>query len=149
MKLMKWYPGVTGVATLQDEMEDLFDNLFLANRRRVDMGSGTWLPRVNIREHEDKYELTAEIPGMNKDEISIEVQDNTLTIRGEKTTEKDTGDEKFHVCERVCGKFERSFALPENVKAEGVDAEYKDGVLKIGIPKTEKVKPTEIKVRVK
>ncbi len=84
MKLMKWYPGVTGVTTFQDEVEDLFNTLFLANRRRVDMGSGVWIPRVNIREHEDKYELTAEIPGMNKDEISIELQDNNLTIRGEK-----------------------------------------------------------------
>ncbi len=149
MKLMKWYPGVSGVTTLQDDMENLFNNLFVANRRLVEMGNGTWVPRVNIREREDRYELTAEIPGMNKDEISIEVQDNTLTIRGEKATEKDTGDEKFHVCERVYGKFERSFFLPENVKSEGVDAEYKDGVLKIGIPKTEKAIPKEIKVRVK
>jgi len=149
MKLMKWYPGVTGVTTLQDEMEDLFNNLFLTNRRRVDIGGGTWIPRVNIREHQDRFELTAEIPGMNKDEISIEVQENTLTIRGEKTTEKDTGDDKFHVCERVYGKFERSFILPENVKADGVDAEYVDGVLKIGIPKTEKAKPMEIKVKVR
>lgn len=149
MKLMKWYPGVTGVTALQDDVEDLFNNLFLANRRRVDLGSGVWIPRVNIREHVDKYELTAEIPGMNKDEISIELQDNNLTIRGEKRAESETKDERFHVCERVYGKFERSFLLPEDTSAEGVEAEYKDGILALSIPKTEKPKPKEIKVRVK
>lgn len=149
MKLMKWYPGVTGVNNFQDEVEDLFNTLFLANRRRVDMGSGIWIPRVNIREHEDRYELTAEIPGMNKDEISIELQDNNLTIRGEKKAESETKDDTFHVCERVYGKFERSFLLPENTSAEAVEAEYRDGILSVVIPKTEKPKPKEIKVRVK
>ncbi|HSG28701.1 MAG TPA: Hsp20/alpha crystallin family protein [Candidatus Krumholzibacterium sp.] len=149
MKLMKWYPATKGLTTLQDEMDELFNNLFLVNRRRVDMGGLSWQPRVDVVEHDDRYELTAEVPGMEKDEISIEVQDNTLSIRGEKKIEKEVNTDCLHICERRHGKFERSFVLPENVKVDKVDAEYKAGVLKISIPKEEKAKPKEIKVEVK
>ena len=107
------------------------------------------MPRVNVKELDDRFELSAEIPGMEKEELSIEVQENLLTIRGEKKTQGKAENEKMHICEVSYGKFERSFRLPENTKIEDVDAEYKNGVLRVSIPKTEPAKPKEITVKVK
>ncbi|MBU8922389.1 MAG: Hsp20/alpha crystallin family protein [Bacteroidales bacterium] len=149
MRLMRWYPETTGLKTLQGEMDDIFNNLFLVNRRRLDTDYRGWTPRVDIQEHENNYEISAEIPGRDKDEISIEVQENILTIRGEKKKEEKATEKNYHLCERHCGSFERSFTLPDNTEPEGVDAEYKNGVLNITVPKTEKAIPKEIKVNIK
>ncbi|MCK4537451.1 MAG: Hsp20/alpha crystallin family protein [Candidatus Krumholzibacteria bacterium] len=149
MRLMKWYPETTGLRTARSEMDDLFNNLFLFNRRRLDSDYRGWTPRVDIQEHENDFEISAEIPGMDKDEISIEVQENILTIRGEKKTEEKVAENNYHLCERSTGSFERSFTLPDNTDPEGVDAEYKNGVLKITVPKTIKAQPKEIKVNIK
>ena len=149
MRLMKWYPETTGLKTLSGEMDDIFNNLFLFNRRRLDTDYRGWTPRVDIQEHEENFEISAEIPGMDKNEISIEVQENILTIRGEKKSEEEVVESNYHLCERSTGSFERSFTLPDNTEPEKVDAEYKTGVLKITVPKTAKAQPKEIKVNIK
>jgi HSP20 family protein len=148
MRLVRWRPN-SGLPTLHDEWERMFDNFFGLDRKRSELERFDWTPRVNVVEHEDRFEITAEVPGMEKDEIQIEVQDNLLTIRGEKRYEKDEKDRNYHVCERSYGTFQRSFNLPENVKDDNIEAEYNSGVLSINLPKTEPVKPKEIKVKVK
>ncbi|MBN2184451.1 MAG: Hsp20/alpha crystallin family protein [Candidatus Krumholzibacteriota bacterium] len=147
MKLVRWYPS-TGLNRFESEMEGMFNGFFPS----VFRGPGeeiSWMPKVNVKELDDRFELTAEIPGMEKEELSIEVQENLMTIRGEKKTEEKAENEKMHICEVSYGKFERSFRLPENTRLEDVDAEYKNGVLRVSIPKTEPAKPKEIKVKVK
>ena len=148
MKLVRWYPAA-GLNRFDNEMNSLFNNFFPAGLGGSGDEEGRWIPKVNVKEIDDRFELSAEIPGMEKDELSIEVQENVLTIRGEKKTAEKTENEKIHICEASYGKFERSFSLPENIKVDDVDAEYKNGVLRVSIPKTELVKPKEIKVKIK
>jgi HSP20 family protein len=110
---------------------------------------GAWMPPVDIystSEHE--LVIKAEIPGMNKDDIEITVENFTLTIRGEKKTEQTIKDEQLHRVERSYGAFSRSFALPHTVDSNNVQAEYKDGVLTVKLPIREEAKPKQIKVNV-
>jgi HSP20 family protein len=110
---------------------------------------GAWMPPVDIYstgEHE--LVIKAEIPGMNKDDIDITVENFLLTIRGEKKTEQAVKDEQFHRVERSYGAFSRSFALPHTVDSNNVQAEYKDGVLTVKLPIREEAKPRQIKVNV-
>lgn len=148
MKLVRWLPS-TGLDRFDSEMESMFHSFFPTVFRGPGDSEINWMPKLNVKELDDRFEVNAEIPGMEKDQLSIEVQENLLTIRGEKKTEEKTENEKMHICEVNYGKFERSLRLPENVKIEDVDAEYKNGVLRISIPKTEPAKPKEIKVKVK
>jgi HSP20 family protein len=148
MRLVRWKPG-TGLPVNHDYFEKMFDDFFGMDRRRMDLQNFDWTPRVNVEELEDKFEITAEVPGMKKDEIDIEVRDNILTIKGERKFEKEEKEANYHICERSYGTFQRAFTLPENVKTDDIEAEYKDGVLRLGIPKIEPEKPKEIKVEVK
>ncbi|MBN2070785.1 MAG: Hsp20/alpha crystallin family protein [Candidatus Krumholzibacteriota bacterium] len=148
MKLVRWMP-TSNLNRFEDEVNDIFSSFFPARLDYAQGGGRNWVPRVNVRELDEKFELSAEIPGMEKDELSIEVQENTLTIRGEKKTEEKIENEKMHIKEIFRGKFERSFKLPENIKADDVDAEYKNGMLIVSIPKTEPAKPKEINVKIK
>ena len=110
---------------------------------------GAWMPPVDIfstGEHE--LVIKAEIPGMNKDEIEITVENFTLTIHGEKKAEQAVKDDQFHRVERSYGAFTRSFALPHTVDSNKVEASYKDGVLTIKLPQREEAKPKQIKVNV-
>ena len=110
---------------------------------------GAWMPPVDIfstGEHE--LVIKAEIPGMNKDEIDITVENFTLTIHGEKKAEQAVKDDQFHRVERSYGAFTRSFALPHTVDSNKVEASYKDGVLTIKLPQREEAKPKQIKVNV-
>ena len=110
---------------------------------------GAWMPPVDIYSTgEHALVIKAEIPGMNKDEIEITVENFTLTIRGEKKTEETVKNDQFHRVERSYGTFTRSFALPQTVDANKVEAAYKDGVLTIKLPQREEAKPKQIKVNV-
>jgi HSP20 family protein len=110
---------------------------------------GAWLPAVDIYSTSD-HELVfkVEIPGMNKDDLDITVENFTLTIRGEKKSEQAVKDEQFHRVERSYGTFTRSFALPNTVDPGRVEATYKDGVLSVKLPLREEAKPKQIKVNV-
>ena len=148
MRLVKWRPGA-GLPVNHNHFEKMFDDFFGVNRRRMDLQNFDWTPRVNVEEQEDRFEITAEVPGMKKEDIDIEVQDNVLTIKGERRFEKEEEDASYHICERSCGTFQRAFTLPENVKSDDIEAEYQDGILKLALPKVEPQKPKEIKVEVK
>jgi HSP20 family protein len=103
-----------------------------------------WSPAVDVYEDEKKVVLKADLPDMDEKDIDIHVEDGYLTLKGERKYEKETKEENFHRVERRFGTFSRSFALPENVDQEKIDASYKKGVLEVTLPKTE-AKPKNVR----
>jgi len=141
MTLVRWNP-MRSLISLPNEIDRFFDDFGL-NVRDFDT---VWRPHVDLSESENSYEVKAELPGMKKEDIKIEVHDNVLTLTGEKKQENKTDKKNYHRIERSYGRFERCFRLPKEVKAEEIKAKYKNGVLSIDIPKTEETKPKEIVV---
>lgn len=129
------------------DLRDEFDRLFREFDRPFDFDSKNWSPAVDIAEKADKLILTAELPGMQKGDIKIGLQDNVLTIEGEKRAESENGDGNYYRCERVYGKFSRSFTLPGKIDSNAISAEFKDGVLTVTLPKTEDAKPKQIEIK--
>lgn len=116
----------------------------------VDDGqTSTWLPAVDIAEKEHAYEVKVDLPGIRKEDVKITLQNDVLTIRGEKKQEAETNEHNYRRVERSFGMFQRSFTLPSSVENEKIDAICNDGVLTILLPKNEKSKPKEIEVKVK
>ena len=107
-----------------------------------------WAPLVDIVEDDKQYLIKAELPEVSKEDVKITVQDDVLTITGERTLEKEEKGKKYHRVERAHGRFGRSFTLPEDADGNGVGADYKDGVLKVYLPKSEKAKPKTIEVKI-
>ena len=105
-----------------------------------------WNPSVDIFENDNEVVLKAELPGMIAKDIDVRLENNVLTLKGERHFEKETKEENYHRIEREYGTFTRSFALPTAVNGDKVTAEYKDGILKIVLPKKEETKPKPIKV---
>lgn len=103
-------------------------------------------PKIDMKETEKEFIINAEIPGVDKKDIKLEVQDNLLTISFEKKQEKDEKDRGWRIIERSYGKFSRTISLPQPVKSENAKASYKDGVLKITLPKQKETKTNEIKI---
>ena len=107
-----------------------------------------WAPLVDITEDDKEYLIKAEVPEVKKEDVKVSVQDDVLTIAGERKFEKEEKDKKYHRVERAYGSFYRSFTLPDDANAQKVVAEFKEGVLKVRLPKTEKAKPKSIEVKV-
>lgn len=115
----------------------------------TDLSFADWSPSVDIEEQDENYVIKADLPGVDKKDIEVKLDNGVLSIRGEKQTEKETGKgTKKHRTERFHGSFARSFTLPDAVKADKVDAAYKDGVLSLTIPKEEESKPKSIEIKV-
>jgi len=138
-----------------EEFENLLDRYnksggkSLGKQYNTDLSFADWAPSVDIEEANDKYVIKADLPGVDKKDIDVKLENGVLSIRGEKQTEKETGKgTKRHRTERFHGTFARSFTLPDAVKAEKVDASYKDGVLSLAIPKAEEAKPKSIDIKV-
>lgn len=144
---MRWSP-VRDILNIQDEMSRLFNAFFTRTSDRTEGRTLSWSPLVDISETDDKIKVTAEVPGMKKDDIKISIQDNVLTLKGEKKQEKEEKDKNSHRVERAYGAFERSFSLPASVQTDKVKASYKEGVLTISLPKPEEAKPKEIDISV-
>lgn len=107
-----------------------------------------WSPLVDIEESEKEYLIKAEIPEMKKEDVKIAVQDDVLSISGERKSEKEEKGKKYHRVERCYGSFMRSFTLPDDADGTKITAEYKDGVLRLHLPKSEQAKPKAIEVKV-
>jgi HSP20 family protein len=107
-----------------------------------------WSPLVDITEDEKEYLVKAELPEMKKEAIKINLHDDVLSISGDRQYEKEEKGKKYHRVERAYGSFMRSFTLPEDADGSKVNAEYKDGLLKVHLPKSEKAKPKAIEVKV-
>lgn len=136
-----------------------FENLLARYNKGNNVGFGTqlgtdlsiadWAPSVDIEESEDKYVIKADLPGVDKKDIDVKMENGVISIRGEKRTEKETGKgTKRHRSERFHGTFARSFTLPDAVKDDEVDASYRDGVLLLTIPKAEQAKARSIDIKV-
>ena len=144
MQLVRWEP-FAGSSSLSSVFNDLFDGSF---DRSGSPGKSTWYPAVDVLESKDSYLVRAELPGMKKEDIKVEVKDGTLTISGESKSEKPAEGVEYRHVERVSTKFWRSFSLPEIVKQDGIEAAYKDGILEIRVPKAEEAKPRQIEISV-
>ena len=140
--LMPW-GGMTG---LKQEMDRVFDRFF--ESRWEDLPAlGDWVPKVDVSETKDAVVVKAEIPGMEAKDIQASLQENVLTITGEKKQEKEEKDERYHRVERTYGSFARSVRLPAGVEAGKVNAAFKNGVLTVTLPKTAAAKATPIPVK--
>lgn len=106
-----------------------------------------WAPRVDVREEKDAVLLTAELPGVSKDDVHVELENGILTLSGEKKAEKSEHENGFYRSERVYGAFKRSFHVPDSVDAEKIEAEYTNGVLKLTLPKRPEAAPRQISVK--
>jgi HSP20 family protein len=109
--------------------------------------TGEWWPAVELVEANGEFVLTAEIPGMTKEDVDISVEDNVLTLKGEKKFEREEERERMHIRERRYGAFERSFTLPRNVDAGKIKAEYKDGVVEVHMPKAPEAQGRKIEIK--
>jgi HSP20 family protein len=147
MAVIRWTP-FQDLATVQDRMNRLFNEFH--NRHDDDvMTRGAWVPPVDIFENGNKeLVIKAELPAMTREEIDVTVENQTLTIRGEKKFNHEIKDEQYHRVERTYGSFSRSFSLPSTVDVTKVSADYKDGVLTVTLPLREEAKPKQIKVEV-
>ena len=144
------FPSFRGLQSLQNDMNRIFEDFFRGDNLVNDsFFSHDWNPAVDIVENKDNYILKAELPGMNKDDVKITLENNLLTIRGEKKNEYDKKEGNYHRVERSYGSFERAFTIPGSIKANDIDAQYSDGVLTLTLPKAEEAKPKMIDVKVK
>lgn len=120
------------------------------SRRSLLSGSGGardgWVPAVDVRETDESFVFTAELPGLTKNDVSITLEDNVLTLTGERQFDNEESKNEFRRIERSYGRFTRSFTLPNEVDDDKVEAKYGDGILTVTVPKTEKTKPRKIEI---
>jgi HSP20 family protein len=135
-----------GFATLQDQFNRLFNETF--RNPSEESALTAWAPSVDIYETPNELVVKADLPDVNEKDIDVRVENNLLTIRGERKFEKSVSEENFLRVERAYGTFSRSFSLPNTVNPEAIGAEYKSGVLTITLPKREESKPRQVKVTV-
>jgi HSP20 family protein len=136
--------------TLADRMRSLADfPPFGASIFRAPLVSETteWLPAVELVEKDGEFLLTAEIPGMSKEDVTVSVEDNVLTLKGEKKFEREEEKDRMYIREREYGTFTRSFTLPRNVEASKIKAEYHDGVVEVHMPKGAEAKGRHIEIK--
>ncbi len=132
---------------MRREMDRLWDSFFERRPARVEEVS-EWFPSLDVSETKNEYVVKAELPGIDPKDIDISLANDLLTIKGEKKQEKEEKEENYHLIERSYGSFTRSIQLPGQVQSDKINASYKNGVLKVTLPKTEEAKKKEIKIKV-
>jgi HSP20 family protein len=150
MAIVRWEP-LRDLLSLQERMNRLFDDSYRGAGRAAEDDwalGGSWAPPVDIFEHEGNIVLKAELPGMEAKEVDVRLEDNTLTLRGQRSLDKEVKRDTYHRVERSYGSFTRSFTLPQVVDQQGIKAEFKDGVLTVTLPKREESKPRQININV-
>jgi HSP20 family protein len=146
MNLVKWNPW-REMPMLHNRINRMFDDPFFSLGRLSDEDSlGMWNPAVDLYEKDDQFIIKAELPGVNKDDIKVDLKDRVLTLSGERTYENEVKEENYYRRERSYGKFQRAFTLPADVDSEKIKAEFKDGVLQIEVPKPEDRKAKQVTV---
>ncbi|NOU11560.1 MAG: Hsp20/alpha crystallin family protein [Nitrospira sp.] len=148
MALVRWDPFRE-----LEEVSDRLNRMFARPAASQTNGKETmivadWTPSVDISETEQEYQIKAEIPDVKKEDVKVTVEDGVLTIQGERKHEKEEKGKKYHRIERSYGSFVRTFSLPDVIEEEKVKADFKDGVLNLHLPKSEKAKPKAIDVKV-
>jgi len=140
------YDPFRDLRTLQEEVNRLFSSNLTRGFGEEGIGRGAWNPSVDIYENKDQIVLEAELPGMKQDDFELTVENNVITLRGEREFEKKEESDNYHRVERSYGSFTRSFTLPQTVSAEGATAEYTNGVLRVTLPKREETKARRIQI---
>ena len=140
------YDPFRDLRTLQEEVNRLFSNNLTPSFSDEGIGRGAWNPNVDIYENKDQIVLEAELPGMNREDFDLTVENNVITLRGERRFEKKDDADNNHRVERAYGSFTRSFTLPQTVSGDGATAEYRNGVLRVTLPKREETKARRIEV---
>ncbi len=149
MSISRWDP-FRDLLSLQERMNRLFeDSLSRTKHPDEDILSASWTPLVDIYETDTHVVMKAELPGMSKEDISVEVKENMLILMGERKFQKNVKEENYHRLERNYGKFQRAFTLPFEVDRSKIEAHYRDGVLEVTLPKTESSKPKQIEIKVR
>jgi HSP20 family protein len=133
--------------SMRRDMDRLWNSFFERGSLRGEDG-GEWLPSLDVAETKNEIVVKAEVPGLESKDIDISLSDGLLTIKGEKKQEREEKEENYHLVERSYGSFTRSIRLPNEVQSDKINASYKNGVLKIVLPKSEEAKKKEIKIKV-
>jgi HSP20 family protein len=142
----RWNPSSANLSS-RDPFFRLFDTFFNQDLQgSEEVSNRSWMPPVDIQETEEAYRLTAELPGLKRDDINITLENNVLRLSGERKFEKDVKKESYQRIERSYGAFSRSFTLPQLVSSEKVQAAFQDGVLTITVPKAEQARPRKIAI---
>ena len=147
MAIVRWTP-LRELSTMQERMNKLFEEAMNPpGRSEEGFAVASWAPAVDIYETDKEIIMKAELPGMQEKDIQIKVEDNILVVAGERQMEKEVKEENYHRIERSYGSFSRSFTLPQTVDRDQIKAAYKDGVLKVTLPKKEEVKPKKVEIK--
>jgi HSP20 family protein len=136
------------VAILQNRLNSIFQDFSRPNNDAENLNSGSFAPAVDIYEDAQKLSLRIEVPGLKPEDVDIRVENNTMTVRGERRFANEEKEENYHRIERRYGSFVRSFTLPQTVDMENVSANYEQGLLSIDIPKKPEAKPKQVKIAV-
>jgi HSP20 family protein len=150
MTIVRWQP-FRDLATLQERMNRVFDDSFRGIDRPKDEDwalGGSWAPLVDIYERDGNLELKAELPGVDPKDVDVRVENNVLTLRGERKFGNEVKRDNYHRVERAYGTFSRSFTLPSAIDTENIKAEYREGVLHLTLPQKEEAKPRQISIKV-
>jgi HSP20 family protein len=146
MSMTRWEP-FRGFNTLQEQVNRLFEDSVTRTRSgQAELAS--WAPAVDIFETENELVVKADLPDVQEKDIDVRVENNTLTIRGERKFNNEVHEDNYLRVERAYGTFTRSLSLPNTVNTEGIHAEYRSGVLSVRMPKREETKPKQIKISV-
>jgi HSP20 family protein len=148
MSMVRWDP-FRNIATLQDRINRLFEDAFPRTAGEdEDLAASAWHPQVDIFDAETGVTVLVDLPGINKNDVSVEVKENILTIKGSRAPVEAVDESKYYRRERICGSFQRSFAMRGDVAPDQIKATFKNGVLKIELPKPEEIRPRQISVSI-
>jgi HSP20 family protein len=147
MAIIRWTP-MRSMMNVRDEMDRILEDFMGRTQRSGEAFEGDWYPAMDISETDKDVVASIELPGLNKDDIKVNVQNDVLSVSGEKKQEKTEASENVHRVERTYGSFRRTVRLPVEVDSGKVKASYKDGLLKVTLPKVESKKPKEIPIQV-
>jgi HSP20 family protein len=151
MALVRWDP-VREIDSLQGEVNRLFSTFFDAPTTRGNGANGTtmrrWIPAMDLVETSEHFVLKADLPGMTENDVTIELENNVLTISGERKTEQEDKHEGYYRLERSAGAFSRSLTLPEGIDADAIAATFDDGVLEVRVPKPVQPQPRKVQIGV-
>ena len=143
MTLVKWNP----TRSLMTDFDRIFDSMFTHDLPRFPSVK-SWIPAVDVNETETEFLLSADMPGLDKKDVSIDIHDGVITIKGERAIDNEKSTDDYRIRERQLGSFNRSFRLPDNVKEDKVAAKFKNGVLTVTLPKTKEVLPEGRQIKI-
>lgn len=148
MSVIRWDP-FRNINALQERINRLFDDAFpRSTGPEEDLGVCAWRPLVDIYETDEGVVIQADLPGVRKENVSVEVKNNILTIQGQRDVETPVEDDRYYRRERICGAFQRSFTLRSAVSPDSIKASFKNGVLTVHVPRPEEEKPKKISVSI-